>query len=320
MKNIYLLGECMVELMTAPAQTEQAPSSAPKDLKQSFAGDVFNTAVYLKRLFKDTQVNMVTAVGNDQFSDDMVSFFEAEHLGTDFVFRSEDKIPGLYAIQLDEHGERSFTYWRNNSAARTIMSFINDDTISTLSEGDIFFFSGISLGVVLPEDREKFWCFISKLKVAGVKIAFDLNYRHQLWASKQEAREQFSIAFKAADILLPGVDDFAAIFELDTVEAIIDYFNQYEYQELIIKNGEQNVYCLSQTASDKKQDIVDVTPVEHVVDTTSAGDSFNGGYLGARMAGHSISQSVELANQVAGFVIQHKGAIVDKSAFSSRFN
>ncbi len=298
----------MIELMSA--------SKEANTLKQSFAGDVFNTAVYLKRLFNDTNVNMVTAVGKDSFSEDMISLFNAENLSSTQVFRSENKIPGLYAIELDEQGERSFTYWRNDSAARSVMKFIGDSNIAEICQGDVFFFSGISLGVVLPEDREKFWHFIAQIKAAGVKIAFDLNYRPRLWSSKDEAQQQFLKAFESADIILPGVDDFAAIFELDDVSSVIEFFSQYQYQELVIKNGEKNVYCLSVNGLE----VVDVTPVKNVVDTTSAGDSFNGGYLGARLAGHSITQSVELANQVAGFVIQHKGAIVDKATFSSRFN
>lgn len=306
MKNIYLIGECMIELRSCSANT----------MIRSFAGDVFNTAVYLKRLFNDIDVNMVTTVGNDFYSEEMVECFKAENLGTDYIFQSQDKLPGLYAIQLDENGERSFTYWRNDSAAKTVMKYVDEAVTEQLSNGDIFFFSGISLGVILPNHREKFWQLIRTLKASGVKIAFDLNYRPQLWANKKEAREQFNRAFDVSDILLPGVDDFAAIFDLDNVPSIIDYFSHYQYQELVIKNGEKNVYCLTPEG----QAVVDVRPVEHVVDTTSAGDSFNGGYLGARMAGHSISQSVELANQVAGFVIQHKGAIVDKAAFTSRFN
>ena len=306
MNNIYLFGECMVELKNSSTNTMQ----------QSYAGDVFNTAVYLKRLFSNMNVNLVTAVGQDHFSQGMIRFFEEEQLGTDYVFKSEDKIPGLYAIKLDESGERSFTYWRNDSAARTVMSFIDEGITETLSTGDIFFFSGISLGVVTPEQRDEFWRFISKLKAAGVKIAFDLNYRPKLWANKDEARKQFFLAFESADILLPGVDDFAQIFDIDDVAQVIEFFNRYDYQELIVKNGEKNVYCLSP----EQQQVVTVTPVETVVDTTSAGDSFNGAYLGARMAGQGLATSVELANKVAGFVIQYTGAIVDKNAFNQQFN
>ncbi len=92
MKNIYLFGECMIELMNHSSNT----------MKQSFAGDVFNTAVYLKRLFSDLNVGIVTAVGQDHFSDEMVEYFESENLNTDFVFHSQDKIPGLYSIKVDE--------------------------------------------------------------------------------------------------------------------------------------------------------------------------------------------------------------------------
>lgn len=310
MKNIFLFGECMVELMTT------ARSPLVNTMKQSFAGDVFNTAVYLKRTFSQAKVHLVTAVGKDEFSLDMIQYFENESIGTDFVFQSDDKIPGLYSIQLDDAGERSFTYWRENSAARSVMSFINDDISQQFNPGDVFFFSGISVGVVKPDDRDNFWRFVNQLKAAGITIVFDLNYRPKLWASEDEAREQFRLAFQAADILLPGVDDFAAIFALDQVEEIIAFFAQYDYQELVIKNGDKNVYCISAA----EQEIVDVTPVAKVVDTTSAGDSFNGGYLSARLAGKSIADSVEFANQVAGFVIQHPGAIVDQAAFSARFN
>ena len=336
MNKIFLLGECMIELMSAHSTaTTQAIRAADKTatskmLHQSFAGDVFNTAVYLKRLFPAIDTQFVTAIGNDNFSDDMLDYFHQHALSTDFVFRNVAKTPGLYAIQLDEYGERSFSYWRSDSAARTLMSFIDDTVTKTITnaicQGDIFFFSGVSLAVILPEDRPKFWSFVQTLKDAGVRIAFDLNYRARLWQSNEEAQLAFKQAFAVADILLPGVDDFAQIFDLKNsmpestmkseVEQIIAFFQDYDYQELVIKNGEKNVYCVS----GNQQHVVDVTPVSSVVDTTSAGDSFNGAYLGARMAGSSIPQAVALANKVAAFVIQHKGAIVESAAFSSRFN
>ena len=158
MKNIFLFGECMIELMTA----SQEKSSST--IKQSFAGDVFNTAVYLKRTFSDIKVNLVTAVGKDNFSQKMVQYFEDEQIGTDLVFQSESKIPGLYSIQLDDKGERSFTYWRNDSAARQVMQHIDDKAISQLSEGDMFFFSGISLAVIEPDSTCCFLVYDRKVK------------------------------------------------------------------------------------------------------------------------------------------------------------
>lgn len=302
MKNIFLFGECMIELMKGSSNT----------MKQSYAGDVFNTAVYLKRTFTDIKVHLVTAVGKDEFSLDMIQYFQNENIGTDFVFQSEDKIPGLYSIQLDDEGERSFTYWRENSAARQVMQHIDDNAINALSEGDMFFFSGISLAVVQPAQRAAFWAMIEKLKSAGVKIVFDPNYRARMWDSQAQAKEAFEQAFSYADTLLPGVDDFEQLYNFTTSEAVFEFCKQYNFDELVIKNGEAGIYCYEGDQSYH----FPITPVKNVVDTTSAGDSFNGVYLGARVENHSITSAVDLASKAAGFVIQHYGAIVDPKLFS----
>lgn len=303
MKNIFLFGECMIELMNSSANT----------MKQSFAGDVFNTAVYLKRTFTDVNVRLVTAVGKDQFSLDMIQFFENENIGSDFVFKSENKIPGLYSIQLDESGERSFTYWRNDSAARQVMQHIDEAAISELSKGDMFFFSGISLAVVEPQARESFWALIDQLKAAGVQIVFDPNYRPRMWSGPEEAQKQFELALAKSDVSLPGVDDFEQLFGMTTVEQVYDYCKPFGLSELIIKNGEQGILV----AVDGETSHFDITPVENVVDTTSAGDSFNGVFLGARTEGYSVNDSIALASKAAGFVIQHKGAIAPADEFNT---
>lgn len=305
MKNIFLFGECMIELMAA---SKDQPANT---MKQSFAGDVFNTAVYLKRTFSEQKVHLVTAVGQDKFSVDMIEYFKSENIGTDFVYQSETKIPGLYSIQLDDQGERSFTYWRENSAARQVMQHITDEAISRLSIGDMFFFSGISLAVIEPSARAGFWNLIDRLKAAGVKIVFDPNYRPRLWSSPKEAQDQFELALEKSDLSLPGVDDFEQLFGMKTAEEVNNYCQQFALNELIIKNGEQGILVVLNGEITHFA----ITPVENVVDTTSAGDSFNGVYLGARLEGRSVVDSIALASKAAGFVIQHKGAIVDKTAY-----
>jgi len=307
MKNIFLFGECMIELMTA------SEDKLSKTLKQSFAGDVFNTAVYLKRTFSDIKVHLVTAVGKDNFSQDMIQYFKSEDISTDLVFQSETKIPGLYSIQLDDVGERSFTYWRNDSAARQVMQDIDENAMKVLSEGDMFFFSGISLAVIEPEARTAFWNMIDQLKSADVNIVFDPNYRARMWDTPEHAKEQFEQAFSYADTLLPGVDDFEQLYGLTTSEAVYDFCKPYQFDELIIKNGEAGIFCYIDDLAYQ----FFITPVEHVVDTTSAGDSFNGVYLGARINGSSLSEAIELASKSAAFVIQHHGAIVEQSAYQA---
>ncbi|WP_068545701.1 sugar kinase [Thalassotalea crassostreae] len=306
MKNMFLFGECMIELMTT------AKGTSENTMKQSFAGDVFNSAVYLKRAFSEVSVHLVTAVGKDQFSLNMIEYFKRENIETEFVFQSETKIPGLYSIQLDDSGERSFTYWRENSAARQVMQHIDEAAIAQLSKGDMFFFSGISLAVVEPEARDSFWGLVDSLKAAGVDIVFDPNYRARLWQSEAEAKEQFENAFARSNVLLPGIEDFSTLYSMDTFEQVNDFLAKFNIDEVIVKNGPGSVISVEQ---DNIEEHV-IIPSENVVDTTSAGDSFNGTYLGARLNGFSIAKAISLASIAAGFVIQHKGAIVNQASYN----
>lgn len=303
MKNIFLFGECMIELMKTSSSI----------VNQSFAGDVFNTAVYLKRTFSNVDVQLVTAVGKDQFSQDMIEYFKSENINSDLVFTSQDKVPGIYAIELDDQGERSFVYWRENSAARQIMQYIDNEAVNKLSRGDVFFFSGISLAVLTPQTRTDFWTLIDKLKAAGVQIVFDPNYRSRLWASPEEAQQQFELALKNSDLSLPGVDDFEQLFGMTAIEEVYQYCRAFNIDEMIIKNGEQGILAVVNGETSN----FSITPVDNVVDTTSAGDSFNGVYLGARIDGYSVNDAISLASKAAGFVIQHRGAIVNKEAYQS---
>jgi 2-dehydro-3-deoxygluconokinase len=63
----------------------------------------------------------VTALGDDPFSDEMLNSWTEENIGVGRVVRVRGKLPGLYAIRTSEAGERSFYYWRENSAARLLL-------------------------------------------------------------------------------------------------------------------------------------------------------------------------------------------------------
>ena len=301
MKNIYFIGECMVELRAMSAAT----------LHQSFAGDVYNSAVYLKRCFPQVTTSVVTALGQDNLSKKMLERFESEQINTQLVFAHDSKVPGVYYIETDEHGERSFIYWRNDSAAKKVVDFLDADALEQLCQGDMFFFSGISLAIIEESAREHFWKVVTQLKGTGVKIVFDPNYRARLWNSIEETKEQYHLAFTLAYITLPGVEDLTTLYGVHSVEAVVEYLEPYKIEEIIVKNGPESVVT-------KQADTLQshtIIPVTNVVDTTSAGDAFNGVYLGARLSDKSISSAVQLAAKAAGAVIQQPGAIAPKDIF-----
>lgn len=106
--TILCIGECMVEM---------SPNEDGSFTK-GYAGDTFNTAWYLKGELPNTwRVSYLTALGNDTASNQMVDFMNASGVSTEYVGRLTNKTAGLYMIHLNE-GERSFSYWRENSAAR----------------------------------------------------------------------------------------------------------------------------------------------------------------------------------------------------------
>src|SRR5881392_748067 len=76
-------------------------------------GDTFNTAVYLAR--SGVEVAYATALGDDPYSEGIVSMATAEGIKTDLMLRVPGRLPGLYMIENDKKGERRFRYWRGEA-------------------------------------------------------------------------------------------------------------------------------------------------------------------------------------------------------------
>lgn len=301
--SVIVMGECMVEFSRKDSLS----------LSQSFAGDVYNTAIYLKRLMKNSlSVSMFTAVGDDDISGKMLSAFEKENIDISNIIKVKNKTVGAYLIETDDDGERCFTYWRDTSAAKFIMSSINSLKPPFDSEaGSLFYFSGISIAILSEQDRIAFWQMLGSLRQKNIKIVFDSNYRAKLWSAHQQAQEQFTKAFEYSDIVFAGVEDFSLLYGKSDFKTVADFLSPFNIDEVVIKNGGAGLACISQG----QETSIAITPIKNVVDTTSAGDSFNGGYLAARLTGRSVSDASKFAIKIAGCVIQHKGAIVDAAVF-----
>ncbi|MBY6212024.1 sugar kinase [Microbulbifer agarilyticus] len=316
MTDLVILGESMVEF----SQVE------PGLYQQSFAGDVHSVAVYYKRLAQaDDRVRLMTAVGFDSASNGLIDALEREHIDTSLVFRHPDRQLGLYMVNTDNAGERSFSYWRNSSAAREVMPLFREATQVAGDGGyspaglaprpDMFFFSGISLAVLTPESRTFFWELLEKLQDSGTKIVFDPNYRPKLWQSAKETRDQYALAFTYADLALPGIEDLEALYGVKDFSGACDLLEPFSIAELVIKDGPNGVYY----RGSKERFLEPITAVDKVVDTTAAGDSFNGSYLAFRCRGTSPRQAIAQAAKISAVVIQHRGALVDQSHFPDTF-
>ncbi|CAK2971454.1 2-dehydro-3-deoxygluconokinase [Vibrio crassostreae] len=320
MKHIAIIGECMIELNGKPFGS----------MHQTFGGDTLNAAVYLSRGCEanlnqdDIKVSYVTALGADPISKGMLERWQQEGVSTDLVLQDNQRTPGLYLIQLDDAGERTFLYWRNQSAARYLLQHPDFNQIKqALRNVDMVFLSGITLAILPEQDRIELLNILVELKTQGVEIAFDSNFRPALWPQdeNQTVKNSYQAMYTLTDLALVTFDDEQLIWGDTSPEQTIERLTSLGVKRCIVKLGadgcliqdatiQSDINSDSGTASDPRA--VPTLPVEHVVDTTSAGDSFNGGFLSAYLAGEDLITSCQRGNTMAGVVIQHRGAIIAK--------
>ncbi len=294
-QRVVALGECMVEL--APL--------ADGHYRRGFAGDTYNFAWYLRRLLpRDWAVSYATWLGDDRLSDAMVAAIAAEGIGTDAIRRCAQRTVGLYMIALDD-GERSFTYWRSMSAARLLAS--DPDWLHARIDGAaLVLFSGITVAIVEPEHRAALLDVLARARAAGTTIAFDPNLRPRLWPDRATMRDAITRAAEVADIALPSFDDEAQVFGDHSIDATIARYRRLGASCVVCKNAAAPLAAWDATEGHATHAPPSVEPV----DTTAAGDSFNAGFLAARLQGAPLAQALADGASLAARVIRHPGALV----------
>jgi 2-dehydro-3-deoxygluconokinase len=289
------LGECMIEL-----------SGAGKNLwRQGFAGDVFNTLWYARAaLGPEWQVQFHTGVGTDPISDDLVAFAAAAGIDLSSSPRIADRILGLYAIHLKE-GERSFSYWRDASAARKMMA--NPDLArAVISGAEVVYLSGITMAILPRDDADLLVGLLAEARAQGKIVAFDPNIRPRLWAGRDDMLDVLSRAAGASGIVMPSFEDEAANFGDESPDATAARYLALGAGHVVVKNGaEPTVIHRNGTRT-----VHPVTPAPEVVDTTAAGDSFNGAYLAALVGAGDVGAAVRAGQSCAARVVGIRGALV----------
>lgn len=305
--SIALIGECMIEIQ----------QHANGTMVQGFAGDTLNTAVYLARLIREHghRVQYVTALGDsDSFSQAMLQQWQAEGIGCDYVRRLPGKLPGLYNIDVDANGERSFTYWRGESAARQLLEGdAFDPQLESLLSFDYLYLSGISLAILPDASRHKLLAWLVRARAHGARVCFDNNYRPRLWRDAAQARHWYEQVLRITDIALLTYEDECMLWGDSNVEQVFARCRDLAIGEVVLKRGHEP--CLVETSAGR-QSIAAIAVAPHlVVDTTAAGDSFSAGYLAARLQGGCTpADCATLGHRIASTVIQYRGGLIPRDA------
>ncbi|WP_242217518.1 sugar kinase [Shinella zoogloeoides] len=295
--RLLAIGECMVELMQAEGGL----------MRKSFAGDTFNTAYYARQFLPaDWSVDYFSAVGTDMISDEMLAFMQGHGIGTDHVSRIEGRSPGLYMIHLKD-GERSFSYWRSVSAAK-LLARDGDRLRAAVEASDIVVFSGITLAILPAEDVETLLAELRRARSAGKRVVFDPNIRPRLWGDAERMRATITEGARAATLVMPSLDDETTHFGDASLEETIARYAALGVAEQVVKDGAEGATLVF----GGERSHAPSARVEKIVDTTSAGDSFNGAFLARIAVGATPQEAARFAADVAAAVIQHHGALVAK--------
>lgn len=300
--RIAAIGECMIELRHL----------GESRLELAFGGDTFNTAAYLARLSAGRlEVDYATALGDDPYSDAMRDAIAREGVGTARIAALPGRLPGLYTIRVDARGERSFHYWRRESAARAMFDGAPGAALAAaLPTYGWIYFSGITLSILEPAARETLFGALAAARARGARIAFDTNFRPRGWPDRDVARAAMSRALALADLALPTFPDEAELFGDRDPAATAARMAALGVDEIAVKNGPGPVLLRHAGAVET----VACPPVASVVDTTAAGDAFNAAYIAARIGGAAPAQAAAAGARLAGVVIGHRGAVIDPAA------
>lgn len=279
---------------------------APETYRRGFAGDTFNTAWYARRLLpNDWSVGYLSATGEDAVSDEMRGFMTRAGICTKALRVVPDRTVGLYMISTDA-GERSFSYWRSQSAARLLAEETGFLT-SHVAAADVLHFSGITLAILSPEHRIHLCDAIREARGQGAMVSFDTNLRPRLWADTETMRAGLMLGASVADVVLPSFDEDGALFDDAAPEDTIARYRNAGAGIVVVKNGEAPLTAYSDHSGTFKQATV---PVESVVDSTAAGDSFAAALMTGLATGQPLKEATKSAIGLAAQVIQAPGALV----------
>lgn len=282
------LGECMVEFNAAGSLSQAAR------FDRAYGGDVLNALVSAAR--QGARTAFVSRVGDDPFGAGLRAAWQEE--GID-VSRAP-LVPGengVYFISLDARGERSFTYRRAGSAASQLAAAQVDEAF--IASARCVLLSGITQAIS-PGARAATLAAARFARQHGVLVAYDPNYRPRLWGAPDHAREACAELLPYVDILLPSLPADGDMFPCPP-QSLVGH--------AVVKRGEEgcDVWLRGERTTVP-------AAAATVVDTTGAGDAWNGAYLAALLRGEPPAAAAALANRVAAATLAHRGAIAPRAA------
>ncbi len=304
MPDLISIGECMVELFS------EDPIEEADTFTRSLAGDSFNICVAAQRL--GTGTGYITRLGDDPFAAYLLNTWNSLGIDTSQV-RTVEGFNAVHFVALLPDGDREFVYYRSGSAPTTLCP--EDLDPDYIGSAKILHCSGIAQAIS-DSARATVLRAARIAKERGLKVSYDPNYRHQLW-SHEDMREAASELLPFVDYFLPNTpDDSQALIGSDDPYRMVQHYRDLGAPVVAVTRGEDGAVIGSE---DGIVEIPSYSP-GGPIDTTGAGDAFNGGFIHGLLNGMSIADSGRLGTITAGLKLRGRGALAGMPAREEAFH
>ena len=277
--DVVALGELLIDFTPAGVSEQGAAL-----LARNAGGAPANVLAMLSILGKKTA--FIGKVGNDSFGLFLKRTLEECGIDTSGLIVSRSEPTALAFVSLDGSGNRSFDFYRTNSAD---VMLCRDEVPQGLLEGcRLFHFGSVSMTAEPARDATLYAA--RRARELGKLVSYDPNFRPALWCDREEAVHVMRSALAFVDIV--KVSD-------DEVELMTGYGDYLEGAQSLVAGGaklalvtagDQGTWYASAAGG---RGHVRSVPVD-AVDTTGAGDTFLGALLGGLLdCGHSLEEISE---------------------------
>lgn len=292
MNRVWVTGDAVVDLIPDTESTYlKCPGGAPA-----------NVAVAIARL--GGQAAFFGRVGQDPLGRFMKQTLTAEHVDTEFMRLDDKQRTSTVIVDLDDSGERSFTFMVKPSADQ----FLQLEDLPQFQSGDWLHVCSIALAN--EPSRSSTLEAMRQIKAAGGFVSFDPNLREEVWAEPAELKPVVSQAIELADVVKFSDDELMFLTETNTLAAGLTAVEKYHNTLVLITQGAKGALVVF----NNEQRLISGQAVKPV-DTTGAGDAFVGGLL-AKLSQHkdwanhsSIEAAVQWANGCGALATTQKGAM-----------
>ena len=293
MKNIYVIGEVLVDLI----DTEHKGLIQATVFEKKFGGAAANVAIASARLGSD--VSFLGSIGKDYFGTYLSQTLNDNKVNIDSV-RYEGKTTIAW-VGLDSEGERYFSFNRGSDG-----DYVLDDKVienSILHFGSATAFIGGNL-------RESYFALLEGAYNNNNVVSFDPNFRADLVFDLDKFIEDSLYFINKADFVKFSLEELAIISRVDSVsvEEILDKLRT-------LRKNSKAVFLVTLgakgTAVYEGDSYYTVESIKiKQVDSTGAGDAFTGALLSQIAKGdYILKDAVYFANKVGALACTKYGAI-----------